>query len=153
MSCYSTTGSHHKDDGFVVPTSPTNVSTPLGHSEIHDHFIKPVPGFETEYESAYCHADSDIDKTTRSKPTCQYNELKCILKKMILAKFEVELANNLLDKAQQSEKKSLLEIREIDEMYRHIQDLKQCQHLDVELRCLITDFMAFVDALKNEKTC
>ena len=150
MSCYSTTGSH-TDGGFVVPTSPTHVSisTPLGHVDIHDHFIKPVPGFETEYESAYCHAESDIDKITRLRPTCDYCEFKSILQKMMAAKFEVELANNLLDKVQQSEKKSLLEIHEIDEMYRHIQDLKQCQHLDLELQCLITDFMACVDALNE----
>ena len=126
MSCYSTSGSHkeHVSSDFVVPVSHGHINehTPLGHSDTHDHFIQPVPGYETEYEHAYCHDDSDIYKidTIRVKSSCRYNDLKTTIKKMIDTKFEVEKATTLLNKLNQSEKEGFRQMKELTDLYDHV---------------------------------
>lgn len=154
MSCYSTSGgSHHEpiSTDFTVPTGPpeTSLHSPLGHSDPSDHFIRPVPGFMTEYESAYCHADSDIDKMLSSvlPPKNPYDEMKMVLKKLIDAKFEVDLSTNMLHKIQEREKFS----HEFDDMYKHFQSMKECKHLDPDLHKLIDDFLKCVISLRAKE--
>ena len=154
MSCYSTSGGSHKEHistDFAVPTGSPEKSmhAPLGHSDPTDHFIRPVPGFETEYESAYCHADSDIDKMLHSVLPSKdpYNEIKLVLKSLIDEKFEVEMATNMLHKIQEKEKFS----HEFDDMYNHFQSMKECKHLDPALHHLVDEFLRCVDSLRAKE--